>query len=115
MRISKLKSSASRSCRSCAMTKHNMSKTSTYQSWQRMKERCRNSKTNDYKYYGGRGIKIDDRWLKFENFYADMGEKKEGLELDRINNDGDYTPNNCRWVTHKENMNNTRHSKKGVQ
>lgn len=83
-------------------------KSSTYSVWRGVIDRCTNPKQAAYQDYGGRGIKVCERWLKFENFLADMGERPEGKELDRKNNDGDYEPNNCRWVTHRSNMNNTR-------
>ena len=67
-----------------------------------MKRRCINSKRQYYKYYGGRGIAVCDRWLSFEKFIQDMGERPYGFTLDRINNDGNYEPGNCRWATSKE-------------
>jgi hypothetical protein len=70
--------------------------------------RCNNPISKSYKDYGGRGITICDRWLKFENFLADMGERPKGLTLDRRNVNGDYEPGNCRWATRKEQAMNTR-------
>lgn len=86
---------------------HGMSKTSTYRSWVHMHERCLVTKCKDYKNYGGRGITICKRWLNsFENFYEDMGEKPEGLTIERIDNDSNYKLSNCKWATRKEqNMN----------
>ncbi len=93
--------------------KHGMCGTPEYDTWCHMKSRCYNKNNLDYHRYGGRGIKICDRWLhSFDNFIADMGCKPfEGLEIDRTNNDGNYEPSNCRWVTHKQNCQN-RGSKK---
>lgn len=77
-----------------------------------MKQRCFNTKAQAYKLYGGRGITVCDRWLDFINFYNDMlpGWKK-GLHLDRIDNDGNYEPKNCRWTSQKENNRNSRNCK----
>ncbi len=81
----------------------------TYQSWSHMKRRCTDPNVKAWKDYGGRGIKVCDRWLEsFENFLADMGEKPPGLTLDRKNNDGSYEPSNCRWATREEQAINKR-------
>jgi hypothetical protein len=72
-----------------------------------MLNRCTNPKVDAYKWYGGRGIKVCERWLEFDNFIEDMGAPPKGVDLDRINRDGDYGPTNCRWVSHKENCLNT--------
>lgn len=74
-----------------------------------MKHRCFFASDKDYKNYGGRGITVCERWLVFENFYADMGERPQGLTLDRINSDGNYEPSNCRWATQAEQTANRRH------
>lgn len=86
---------------------HGMTATPTWISWDSMKQRCLNVKHKSYAIYGGRGIKICDRWLEsFEDFLADMGERPEGMTLDRIDVDGDYTPGNCRWATSETQSNN---------
>ena len=77
-------------------------RTRTYNIWNNMKQRCINPAASGYVNYGGRGIKVCERWMKFENFLADMGECPPNLTIDRINNDGDYEPNNCRWITRQE-------------
>lgn len=78
----------------------------TYSAWCEMKKRCNNYRNANYEWYGGRGITYDKSWEHYENFLADMGEVPEGLELDRIDNNGNYSKDNCRWTTHKINCNN---------
>lgn len=90
---------------------HGMHNTPLYKVWTSMVQRCTNPKVQFYSRYGGRGIKVCDRWKKFENFLADMGERPEGMTIDRIDNDGDYEPSNCKWVTHQQNCNNRSNSK----
>jgi len=83
-------------------TVHGLCKSRIHAIWGNMLNRCNNKSHGKYKNYGGRGIKVCDRWCKFENFFADMG-PDNGLEIDRIDNDKGYEPGNCRWVTHREN------------
>ena len=87
-----------------------MSKEPIYSSWLAMKRRCINTNNPRYADYGGRGIKICERWVdSFEKFFEDMGDTySSGLELDRIDVNGDYEPSNCRWVTPQQNNWNTR-------
>lgn len=92
--------------------KHNQTKTETYKSWLAMKSRCYNVNNPRYNCYGDRNIKVCDRWLhSFENFLEDMGERPKGSSLDRIDVNGDYTPNNCRWATSFQQGNNRRNTK----
>lgn len=71
-----------------------------------MKRRCSSPKVAEFHRYGGRGIRVCDRWLTFATFLADMGERPPGTTLDRVDNDGHYEPSNCRWVSRKENGRN---------
>jgi hypothetical protein len=90
--------------------RHGLSESLTYTIWASMKQRCNNPKHKQYPHYGGRGITVCDRWMEFENFFADMGEKPDGLTLDRVDNDGNYHPDNCRWATPREQMRNRRNT-----
>ncbi len=80
----------------------------TYRIWQSMIDRCENLQAKDYLYYGGRGIAVCDRWRDFESFLVDMGEKPDGLTLERVNNDHNYEPANCKWATRSEQSRNSR-------
>ena len=79
-----------------------------YMSWNQLKQRCNNENNKSYINYGGRGIGYCDSWESFDAFLADMGERPEGHTLGRIDNDGDYTPENCRWETPQQQSENRR-------
>lgn len=104
----------SRGCYACNKrgTKHGSTRTTTYRVWQGMLQRCYNAKSVSYYLYGARGIKVCEQWHKFENFSQDMGTRPEKKYLDRIDPDEDYSPQNCRWATPKESIDNRRVSKK---
>lgn len=82
-----------------------------HRSWKDMRRRCGDPRHKSYHNYGGRGIRVCDRWRKFAEFFEDMGDRLPGMSLDRINNDGDYEPGNCRWATAFEQVHNSRRVK----
>lgn len=91
--------------------RHGMSGTPEHRAWVDMKSRCSNGNDSRYQSYGGRGIAICERWSSFENFYADMGKRPScNHSLDRIDNDGNYEPRNCRWATRGQQQANRRNT-----
>lgn len=95
-----------------ANTTHGLKKSKTYISWCNMISRCNNRRNDHYSDYGDRGIKVCDRWLKFENFLEDIGKKPTPkCEIDRVDNNGNYEPGNCQWVLSEQNSRNQRTSK----
>ena len=83
----------------------------TYSSWQHLKDRCLNKNNTEYNYYGGKGIEVCEKWLNFTGFLEDMGDRPRGKTIDRIDINGNYNKENCKWSTFTDQMNNTRRSR----
>lgn len=93
-----------------ARTRHGMTDSPTWKTWKSMLDRCYLREHKSFKDYGSRGISVCPSWHTYENFLVDMGLRPDGLQLDRVNNDLNYAPGNCRWATPKQNCNNRRNS-----
>lgn len=89
---------------------HGQSCTGAYSSWQAMRQRCLNKRSPLYAEYGAKGICIDPRWSTYENFHEDMGDRPKGTSIDRVDNKKGYGPDNCRWATKSEQMQNRSNS-----
>lgn len=92
----------------CIWEPHGMHRTPTHRTWKAMLDRCLNLNAHGYENYGGRGILVCDQWLRFSNFFADMGLRPKGTTLDRIDTNGNYEPGNCRWADKKTQRRNSR-------
>ena len=112
---SNLRSGATKSCgclaKECSAERsvtHGMTGSVEHRTWTSMLSRCRNPKDHNFRNYGARGIRVCDRWTKFENFFADMGKRPNNCSLDRIDNEKGYGPDNCRWAVFVEQASNKR-------
>lgn len=96
-------------CKGCQQRRDKKKHTPTYNTWRNMIDRCVNPNAWNYHYYGGRGVEVCARWLEsFENFLVDMGERPDGLTLDRVDVEGHYKKSNCKWATWSEQQANKR-------
>lgn len=112
--LSKLNYGSTKSCgciKANSNVRHRLRQSREYMIWAGMKSRCSDVNHSGYKYYGARGVTVCPRWNNFVEFFSDMGTCPTGHTLDRINNDGNYEPGNCRWATLKEQANNKRNNR----
>jgi hypothetical protein len=93
-------------CRHRASPHHNRMR--EYECWVSMRQRCGNRNSKSFAYYGGRGITVCERWHSFESFLADMGPRPDGYSIERVNNNGDYEPSNCKWIPKRDQSRNRR-------
>lgn len=101
-----------REATSARVATHRQGGTAVHRAWHHMLSRCRDPNVPMYPVYGGRGISVCERWLKFENFRDDMGEKPAGMSLDRIDVNGNYEPGNCRWASWIQQANNKQYNRR---
>lgn len=107
----KLRRGETHSCGACSKVVHGHARHPLYPTWRAMRSRCQDPRNKEWANYGGRGISVCDRWAEIKNFLSDMGPKPTpDHSLDRIDNDGNYEPSNCRWATAKEQRANRRDS-----
>jgi hypothetical protein len=106
--LSRITNGYTKSCGKCKNKKHGFSRTRIYSIWAGIKRRCLNKNCGIFYKYGGRGIKVCDEWLRFENFkeWSDKNGYNDKLTIDRINSNGDYEPSNCRWATYQQQNSN---------
>ena len=107
LQIKHVKTGQVKTC-GCAVKKHGKSKTQLHKKWISMRERCSNPNKKGYENYGGRGIRVCERWNSFEAFESDMGKCPSGHTIDRIDVNGNSEPSNCRWLSHQDQCRNTR-------
>lgn len=108
----KLQAGLCTKCPHCRVKTHGCTNTRTFKIWRGMISRCNNIRTASYKYYGGKGIRVCDRWKSFEYFVEDMGMCPPNLTIDRINPLGNYEPGNCQWITKSENSSRMNESRR---